>query len=57
MTFSFCIIKGCRYVAYLQLRGGNLFFLRKRSGKVSMMESFKMLMKDAESSNKQWCFT
>ena len=46
MTFSFCII-GRRYVAYLQLMGGNLF-LWKRNGKVSMMESFKMLMKDVE---------
>ena len=34
-------------MAYLQLMGGNLF-LRKRNGKVSMMESFKMLMKDVE---------
>ena len=47
MTFSFCIIIGHHYVAYLQLMGGNLF-LRKRNGKVSMMESFKMLMKDVE---------
>ena len=46
MIFSFCII-GRRYVAYLQLMGGNLF-LRKRNGKVSMMESFKMLMNDVE---------
>ena len=35
MTFSFCIIIGHHYVAYLQLMGGNLF-LRKRNGKVSM---------------------
>ena len=34
-------------MAYLQLMGGNLF-LRKRNSKLSMMESFKMLMKDAE---------
>ena len=34
-------------MAYLQLMGGNLF-LWKRNGKVSMMESFKMLMKDVE---------
>ena len=47
MTFSFCIIIGRHYVAYIQLMGGNLF-LRKRNGKVSMMESFKMLMKDVE---------
>ena len=47
MTFSFCIIIGCCYVAYLQLMGGNLF-LRKRNGKVSTMELFKMLMKDVE---------
>ena len=30
-----------------KLMGGNLF-LQKRNGKVSMMESFKMLMKDVE---------
>ena len=47
MTFSFCVIIGRHYVAYLQLMGGNLF-LRKRNSKVSMMESFKMLMKDVE---------
>ena len=47
MIFSFCIIIGCHYVAYLQLMGGNLF-LRKRNGKVSMMESFKMLMNNVE---------
>ena len=34
-------------MAYLQLMGGNLF-LRKRNSKLSMMESFKMLMKDVE---------
>ena len=34
-------------MAYLQLMGGNLF-LRKKNGKVSMMESFKMSMKDVE---------
>ena len=34
-------------MAYLQLMGGNLF-LRKRNGKVSMMESFKMSMNDVE---------
>ena len=34
-------------MAYLQLMGGNLF-LQKRNSKVSMMESFKMLMKDVE---------
>ena len=38
---------GRRYVAYLQLMGGNLF-LRKRNSKLSMMESFKMIMKDVE---------
>ena len=32
---------------YLQLMGGNLF-LRKKNCKVSMMESFKMSMKDVE---------
>ena len=46
-SFSFCIIIGRHYVTYLQLMGRNLF-LRKRNGKVSMMESFKMLMKDVE---------
>ena len=45
--FSFCTIIGHRSVAYLQLMGGNLF-LRKKNGKVSMMESFKMSMKDVE---------
>ena len=34
-------------MAYLQLMGGNLF-LRKKNSKVSMMESFKMSMKDVE---------
>ena len=34
-------------MAYLQLMGGNLF-LRKRNSKLSMMESFKMLMKGVE---------
>ena len=34
-------------MAYLQLMGGNLF-LRKKNGKVSMMELFKMSMKDVE---------
>ena len=34
-------------MAYLQLMGGNLF-LRKKNGKVSMMESFKISMKDVE---------
>ena len=52
MTFSFCITIGRHYVAYLQLMGGNLF-LRKRNGKVSVMESFKMLMKDVEFVHKQ----
>ena len=47
MIFSFCIMIGRHYVAYLQLMGGNLF-LRKRNSKLSMMESFKMLMKDVE---------
>ena len=46
MIFSFSIISR-RYVAYLQLMGENLF-LWKRNGKVSMMESFKMLMNDVE---------
>ena len=45
--FSFCIIIGRRYVAYLQLMEGSLF-LWKRNGKESMMESFKMLMKDVQ---------
>ena len=34
-------------MTYLQLMGGNLFS-RKKNGKVSMMESFKMSMKDVE---------
>ena len=34
-------------MAYLQLMEGNLF-LRKRNSKLSMMESFKMIMKDVE---------
>ena len=29
MTFSFCIMKGRRYAAYLQLMRGNLFFTEK----------------------------